>query len=134
MEGFTLTEHLLSRIFTVQSLAYAHSCARPVPSLTSTGYGLPPTTTISATCQESYKYRASVAPRTPYFCYRDVCSHHTESNALPTEVYGTGFLKLLAFSKCASLRVFICRLFLFYDHFFESKPGFGTLFRQESSM
>ena len=32
------------------------------------------------------KHRAPVAPRTPDFWNRDVCCHHTESNALPTEL------------------------------------------------
>ena len=49
-------------------------------SLTSTGYGLPPTATMLD------KHRAPVAPRTPDFWNRDVCCQHTESNALPTEL------------------------------------------------
>ena len=32
------------------------------------------------------KHRAPVAPRTPDFWNWDVCCHHTESNALPTEL------------------------------------------------
>ena len=32
------------------------------------------------------KHRAPVAPRTPDFWNRDICCHHTESNALPTEL------------------------------------------------
>ena len=32
------------------------------------------------------RHRAPVAPRTPDFWNRDVCCHHTESNALPTEL------------------------------------------------
>ena len=32
------------------------------------------------------KHRAPVALRTPDFRNRDVCCHHTESNALPTEL------------------------------------------------
>ena len=53
-------------------------------SLTSTGYGLPPTATIPARMLD--KHQAPVAPRTPDFCNRDICCHHTESNALPTEL------------------------------------------------
>ena len=32
------------------------------------------------------KHRAPVVPRTPDFWNRDVCCHHAESNALPTEL------------------------------------------------
>ena len=63
---------------------YARSRARRVAAPTSAGYGLPPTTTIAV--GESHKHRAPVAPRAPNFCNRDVCPHHTESNAPPTDL------------------------------------------------
>ena len=58
MEGFTsyngratdkqFVALSLSTLQSSNSLSYANSRARLVPSLTSTGYGLPPTATIAA--------------------------------------------------------------------------------------
>ena len=71
--------------FRVKCLTYAHSRARPFPFPTSPSCGLPTTATIPA---RMLKYQAPVAPRTPDFCQRDLCFHHSESNALPTELPG----------------------------------------------
>ena len=71
--------------FSIQILTCAHSRARQVPSLTSPGSGLPPTTTIPV---RSSKTSSTRRVSNPDFCNRDVRSHHTESNALPTELSG----------------------------------------------
>ena len=51
---------------------------------------LPPATKRTHTRQEPHKHRAP-APRTPELYNRDVYSHHTESNALSTELPGPAF-------------------------------------------
>ena len=71
--------------FRIECLTYAHSRTRPVPSLTSPGYGLPPTVTIPAR-RQAHKHQAPVAPRTPDLSHRDAYSHHAESHVLPTEL------------------------------------------------
>ena len=68
--------------FRVEWLTYAHSRARPVPSLTSPGYGLP--LGVYARRPINTKRPSCLEPRT--FHNRGVCSHHTESIALPTEL------------------------------------------------
>ena len=73
-------------------LRYAHSRVWPVPIA---DFGLPPTAIIPARMLD--KHRAPVAPRTPDFRNRDVCCHHTESNALPTELRDR--LSLLSFVR-----------------------------------
>ena len=48
------------------------------------GYGQP------LTHQEAHKYLEPVAPRTPDLSNRNVCSRHTKSNALLTELWDQG--------------------------------------------
>ena len=38
------------------------------------------------THQEVHEHKAPVVPRTPSFYHWDLCYHHSESNALPTEL------------------------------------------------
>ena len=60
MKGFTRTD---MAEFRVECLAYAHSRARPVPSLTSPGYSLPPTVTILARRVINIKRPSRLEPR-----------------------------------------------------------------------
>ena len=103
MEGLTRTKPPLSELvalvlsstlrsrnscsmaeFRIECLTYAHSRARPVLSLTSSGYGLPRTITIPVRRLINIKRPSRLEPAD--FSSRDVCSHRTESNALPTEL------------------------------------------------
>ena len=70
--------------FRVDCLTYAHSRARPDPSLTSPDCGLPPTATIPVRRLINIGRPSRLEPRT--IITGNVCSHHTESNALPTEI------------------------------------------------
>ena len=67
--------------FRVECLTYAHSRARPVPSLTSPGYSMPPTVTI--------KRPSRLEP--PTFLL-GTCALTTRSPTLYRLSYGTGLL------------------------------------------
>ena len=70
--AWTLSSTLRSRNscsmaeFRVECLTYAHSRARPVPSLTSPGYDLPPTVTIPARRLINIKRRRASNPGPVY--------------------------------------------------------------------
>ena len=66
--------------FRVECLTHAHSRARPVPFLTSRA------TNRNHTRLEAHEHQAPVTPRTPDLSTRDMCYHHTKSDALPTEL------------------------------------------------
>ena len=54
---------------------------------------LRPATDSNHTRQEAHKHQAPVAPQTLGLSSRDACSHHTESNALPTEQWDRQYAK-----------------------------------------
>ena len=73
--------------FRVEGITYAHSRARPVPSLTSPGYGLPPTITIPARRLINIKCPSRLEPRTFLTGTRALT---TQSPTLYRLSYGTG--------------------------------------------
>ena len=57
------------------------------PSLTSPGYGLGPATNPNHYCQDSHNHQVSVAPWTPDFFNRVVCSHRPPVTTLSPKLY-----------------------------------------------
>ena len=90
--------------FRVECLTYAHSRARPAPFPTSPSYGLPPTATIPARMLINSKRPSRLEPAD--FRNRDVSSHHTESNALPTELPGPAIHPIMARPCCLRSSLF----------------------------
>ena len=92
--------------FRAQSLTYAHSRTRPVPSLTSNGYGLPPTVGNHVLARRVIKIERCRASNPD--CYnRDACPHHAESKALPAKISPLGInLLLLSSPLGASISCF----------------------------
>ena len=76
----------------VECLTYAHSRAWPVPSLTSPGYGLPPTVTIPTTRLINIKRPSRLEPRTFQTGTRALT---IRSPTLHRLSYGTGKLPLI---------------------------------------
>ena len=69
----------------LESNVYVRTWPRTAGPLTEFAW-LRPVANRNHTRQEADKYQAPVAPRTPDLFHRDACSHHAESNALPTEL------------------------------------------------
>ena len=85
--------------FRVECLTYERSHARPVPSLTSPGYGLSPTTTIPARRLLNIERPSRLETRT---FLTGTCAPTTRTSTLYRLSYGTGIIR----SSCSHFRSF----------------------------
>ena len=101
--------------FRVECLTYSRSRARPVPSLTWLGYGLPPTATIPV--RRFINIKHSLCPE-PWTFATGTCapsSHHTESSHLPAQLRGrleNTLLKLEQGPEFTTVYRLVCQCFI----------------------